>query len=468
MDRQLAEAKNKPKKKRKLGKRIPLATWIRKRTSRLNYGDKGIDEDGKTRAYPELDTKKLITQYNQFRYGAALTNKQFQDHFDNLDTFYCWADHRTTTAVVLAMIDIDVHDGVGSKAGAWAFGELVRQIFPGMYLESSTGGNGVHGFLTVRKKDITANAVKWAFNNLQAYLRELQKYVGADISCVEVKGHPPLVKYDDNGNIVNITFGQFAKVPRGAGVVDTCEVDYQDLAFLDPADIPAKFKGLAAPQVSNAPCPVKASPAPMTKTYNGSFDPRLIRQNVLDQMPELERYASRLICQWTGKTSFKAGRWTVTAEDMAQFFVVMTSIKENFDFSLPVRRIEELWDAAHESDDFARAWNYHRFKAIRDKLSEHGHVEWINHFYFNYPVENDKRKRDGVACKWRLSDQLSGAIRNIIDGGATPVDTVVLPNGKNEHHVPQFSNKMLQEHEDRWLYQAEQQIDALFRQKYAA
>ena len=462
MDRRLAEAKNKPKikKKRKLGKRNPVATWIRKRTSRLNYGDKGIDEDGKTRAYPELDTKKLINHYNRLRYGASLTNKQFQAHFDNLDTFYFWADHRCGVPVILAMIDIDVHDGVGTRAGAWAFASLVQQLFPGIYLESSTGGNGVHGYLAVKKKDVTAKSVKWALNNLQAYLRELHEHVGADISCVEIKGHPPLVKYDSSGNIISITFGQFAKVPRGAGVVDTCEVNYKDLAFLDPADIPTRFKAQASP------CTVKTPPVRQSKTYNGSFDPRLIRQNVLDQLPELERYAARLIYQWTGETSFKADRWMVTPRDMAQYFVLMASIKENFDFSLPVRRLEELWNKAVDADDFTRPWNYHRFKAIRDMLSEHGHVEWINHMYFNYPPQ--EKKRDGVACKWRLSEQLRSQIQDIINGGATPVDTVVLPDGKHDHHVPQFSNKMLLEHEDRWLYHAEGRIDALFRQEQAA
>ena len=183
-------------------------------------------------------------------------------------------------------------------------------------------------------------------------------------------------------------------------------------------------------------------------------------------MPELERYAARLIYQWTGQTSCKADRWTVTSEDVAQFFVLMISMKENFDFSLPVRRIEQLWNAACEADDFARPWNFHRFKKIRDMLSEHGHVEWINHLYFNYPSQ--ERKRDGVACKWRLSEQLRGEIQHIIEWGTTPVDTVVLADGKHDHHVPQFSNRMLLEHEDRWLYQAEQRIDALFRRKQAA
>ena len=112
--------------------------------------------------------------------------------------------------------------------------------------------------------------------------------------------------------------------------------------------------------------------------------------------------------------------------------------------------------------------NYHRFKAIRDILSQYGHIEWINHLFFNYSQEKGKPKRDGVACKWRLGEQLRSQIQDIINGGATSVDTVVLPDGKHEHHVPRFSNKMFLEHEDRWMYRAESRIDALFRSKQAA
>jgi hypothetical protein len=50
--------------------------------------------------------------------------------------------------------------------------------------------------------------------------------VGADIACVEVKGLPPSIQYDDKGNITAITFGQWAKLPRGRGVLDTCKVNY--------------------------------------------------------------------------------------------------------------------------------------------------------------------------------------------------------------------------------------------------
>jgi len=48
---------------------------------------------------------------------------------------------------------------------------------------------------------------------------------------------------------------------------------------------------------------------------------------MLDKMPELETFSSSLLRQWTGACSFKAGRWTVTATDVAQFFALMLCIK---------------------------------------------------------------------------------------------------------------------------------------------
>ena len=49
----------------------------------------------------------------------------------------------------------------------------------------------------------------------------------------------------------------------------------------------------------------------------GSFDSRVVRQDTLDKLPELEKYAEKLLRQWTGGTSFKADRWTVTATEAA-------------------------------------------------------------------------------------------------------------------------------------------------------
>src|SRR5262249_46325737 len=57
--------------------------------------------------------------------------------------------------------------------------------------------------------------------------------------------------------------------------------------------------------------------------------------------------ASRLLRQWTGADSFKAGRWTVTATDVAQFFALMLCIKPKSDDSLPVRAVGRLWEEVY-------------------------------------------------------------------------------------------------------------------------
>jgi hypothetical protein len=463
----LAIRKAKPKKKRK---RNPLATWLRKLTSRLNYGEK-VPDLGK--CFPKIDTETFLMKYRRQRHGAALNNSLYAKHFKGDETYFFWADHRTTTERILFMLDIDVREDQGTTDGAWRFAELIRsEMLPGLFLEPSTGGKGVHGYVVMKKKDISATRVKTSLNNLQAYVRELAKHVGADIACVEIKGHPPVVKYDDHGNITEITFGQFAKYPRGADVMKTCVVDYKDLAFLDPADIPTRFAQYQ--DVDDARCarnistagipaadfgPVVAAPSP--RTY-GSFDPRLIRQTFLDQLPDLERYAARLICQWTGNTNFQADRWTVTARDLAEYFVLMIVMKENYNETLPVDRIRGLWQTAFRAGDFARSFNSCRFAAMRNMLSQHGHIDWIDHRYQN--VKDNK----GTACKWRLSLILQSTLESFIEGEATSLHTGnTLPDGPHDFHKPEWFN-FIAEREKRWWDRAESRLDEIFGAKTAA
>jgi hypothetical protein len=227
-------------------------------------------------------------------------------------THYFWADHTASSAEVLVNIDIDAlgQHGGGTTEGCWRFAEKVKDtLFPGLYLEPSTNGKGVHGYLVICKLGIRGDLVRQALKNLERYLKRLAASVGADIACVEVKGLPPSIQYDDNGNIIAITFGQWAKLPRGRGVLDTCKVNYADLALLDPEEIKVE------PQQQQV-----VEKKVGSQRHLGSFDSRVVRQETLDQLPELEKLSSSLLRQWTGGTSFQAGRWTVTPTDLAQFF----------------------------------------------------------------------------------------------------------------------------------------------------
>ena len=249
-----------------------------------------------------------------------------------------------------------------------------NKLFPGLYLETSTNGQGVHGYIRLLKLGIRTDEVRKALKKLERYLKRLALSVGADIACVEVKGLPPSIQYDEKGNITDITFEQWAKLPRGRGVMDTCKVTYDDLALLDPDEIKVEPEQKEIVEKKTA-----------SNMRLGSFDSRVVRQDTLDKLPELEQYAEKLLRQWTGASSFKADRWTVTPTDMAEFFALMLCIKPKSDDSLPVRAVGRLWEEVYLAGDFERPWNHHRFKAIRDLLSQHGHIDWVDFRFQNLP-----------------------------------------------------------------------------------
>jgi hypothetical protein len=448
MDEYLASAKAKGRQKgRKRSGHYtnsdPLIRFLRERISRLNYGVKvpGLG------VRPELKTEKFIARYNERRYGAALRNDQFLDHFASRQTCYFWADHTASAPEILVMLDGDAGEehGGGTTEGCWRFMEIVKdKLFPGLYLEPSTNGKGVHGYLRLLKLGIRADLVRQALKNLDRYLKRMAASVGADIACVEVKGLPPSVQYDDKGNITSIAFGQWAKLPRGRGVLDTCKVSYTDIALLDPDEIKVEPR-----QEEGAEKMVRG------QRHLGSFDSRVVRQETLDKLPELEKLSSSLLRQWTGGTSFKAGRWTVTPTDLAQFFALMLCIKPRPDDSLPVRAVGRLWEEVYRAGDFARPWNHHRFKAIRDLLSQHGHIDWVE-FRFQYVPE-----RKGRCCRWQVSFELRSALLSLM-GETTVVDTAAqLLDGPHEFHRPKWFNFVL-DRQQRWLAEAEREVALLF------
>jgi hypothetical protein len=446
MDEHLARCKAKGRNKRKRSGQYtnsdPFIKFLRERISRLNYGTKVTDIGVR----PELSTEKFMSRYNDRRFGAALRNDQFLDHFVGVKTHYFWADHKTSTPEIIVNIDIDAGEdhGGGSTEGCWRFGEMIKdRLFPGLYLEPSTNGQGVHGYFILMKLGIRADLVRQALKNLDAYLKKLAASVGADIACVEVKGLPPSIKYDDRGNITHITFGQWAKLPRGRGVLDTCRVKYSDLAMLDPDEIKVE------------PQPEKIVTVKVGNKRLGSFDCRVVRQDTLDKLPQLEEYAEKLLRQCTGASSLKAGRWTVTPTDMAQFFALMLCIKPKPDDALPVRAVGRLWEEVYLAGDFSRPWNHHRFKAIRDLLSRHGHIDWVDFRFQNLP------ERKGRCCRWQISFVLRSLL-SFVMGETTVVDTAApLPDGPHEFHTPEWFNFVL-DRQRRWLVEAENRVEALF------
>jgi hypothetical protein len=389
--------------------------WLRDKVFAHVYGEKVGDN-----VYPSMTKEAFVGFYNQRRFGKRLPNYKLQDHFDRLKTYYYFSSPNKTAEYALVMIDVDVLKTrmLGSPEGARKFAAYLRTLFPNLYVEVSTGGKGQHGYLLVRKRGYCAEEVKAALKHLELWLRQRAK--GYDIEVVEVKGAPPVVKYGDRGLIESITYGSFAKLPRDASRFS----EWAGTTTLTVAEL------LALPLVEEkvAAEGEKVKEGKRPRPPSGSVSGKNISQEELDLMPTWERFFR----QARKDKALYGGRWAVTETDFAQAVVLMRFFTENpnADGSLPQRRAQELWTALYEAGDFLRPWNHHRWKAIRDWLSEMGWLEWQDHRY-----QAGTGRGDGRACRWRLHD---GFVQNLDwlalrhddeEGGASFVDTGVLQRG---------------------------------------
>jgi hypothetical protein len=393
--------------------------WLKDKVFCHVYGEKIGDA-----VYPSMRKEAFVGFYNEHGHGKKLPNYKLQDHFDRLKTYYYWSSPNKTAEYALAMIDVDVQKSkmLGSPEGARKFAAFLRTWFPNLYVEASTGGKGQHAYLLVRKPGHSVEEVKAALKHLERWLR--QQAQGFDVEIVEVKGTPPVVKYRDGGSIESITYGSFAKLPRDASRfsewANTTTMTVQEL--------------LALPLVEEKPAAEeKVQEREAKQQQCGSVSGKNISQDELDLMPTWERFFKEA----RKNKPLHGDRWAVTETDFAQAAVLLRFFTENRnpDGSLPQRRVQELWAALHEAGDFTRPWNHHRWKAIRDWMSEMGWLHWQDHRY-----QNGTGRGDGQACKWRLHQdfvlQLDWLALHHEEGRGSFMDTGVIQKGHGEPLKP--------------------------------
>jgi hypothetical protein len=412
-------AKTKRRKSRRRSPTTEAIRWLTDKIFRHVYGEKVCDD-----VYPSMTKETFIGFYNERGYGKRLPNYKLQDHFDRLKTYYYFSSPNKTAEYALAMLDIDVlkRKMLGSPEGARKFAAFLRTRFPNLYVEASTGGKGQHAYLLVRKFGYSAEEVKKALKHLEQWLRQQAK--GFDIEIVEVKGTPPVVKYREGGFIEAITYGTFAKLPREVSRFSewsgTTTLTIAELLALPLVEEVAVSHGSAKQE--------KAAKLPV-----GSISGKNISREELDLMPTWERFFKEAR---TNKP-LHGDRWAVTETDFAQAVVLLRffTANRNPDGSLPQRRVQELWTALHEAGDFSRPWNHHRWKAIRDWMSEVGWIEWQDHRY-----QIGSGRGDGRACKWRLHEEfvqiLDWLALHQEEGGASFGDTGVIQRGQGQALMP--------------------------------
>jgi len=146
---------------------------------------------------------------------------------------------------------------------------------------------------------------------------------------------------------------------------------------------------------------------PVRKAPRGSVSGKLVDPEVIRG---LEPLARRLLELGAPEVSSSSSRAKVVAEDVQTALAVVRActLHPNPDGSLPLKRAKALWDRAYRAGDTTRAFCWHRFKAVRDMLTDMGLLEW-----------EDSTYRFGRACRWRAGEKLMGMMEEALRSGST-------------------------------------------------
>lgn len=382
---------------------------------------------------PSCNKVEFQHRYNAGRFTRHLKNEDFSEHFLGQRTLYFFGTPRISDEYTLVMIDIDVLKalGLGSTAGAISFAEHLKSIWPNLYYERSTNGKGIHAYILVRKCQVGAEAVNESLDRLAAFLRHQADITNADIELVEVKGYCPIIKYDYKGNIVNVTYGTFAKYPRHASLQqlqNTTVIDWQDLRR-EQYSVPDK------PARLNTGSGCKSMP----KDYT-------------EQLPDLINHFSKLTA---GHKLVASDGRQVTNEDGGIVLLIAKYLSEhpNKEHRHSLRYCMLLWRWLHDEGACTRCPNHKIFAAVRNHLSSRGLINWIDN---RYQPSSKPEAKDGVCCRWALME----SFLSLLEQGGDNVDNQTRGNGK--YLFPEL--RMLREQANNdWQTWAEDQIEELFR-----
>ncbi|QDT95288.1 hypothetical protein [Gimesia aquarii] len=380
-----------------------IYTWLRNRTSGLDYGKEIAGRKGKHPIHINKN-EEVLAFFDDLRKGRRtwlekITNQDFIDHQQKKETFYFAGDSKSKNDETLALIDIDCKK-FGTLEGAMSFAKFLKEHhFPNLYIEVSTHGNGAHGYFVLEKYDYGATFINnLLLQRLQPWLRKILAEQDFDVENVEIKGTLPVVEWgDEKYEVLTYKSGTLAKLPRietperEEQLRNTTIVTVNDLQQLPVIEEPkvnksAKTRNTATPHV-------------------GSISGKHISQDELGHLNgHYRQVAESLLEVHALKTS---GKTVATIEDVAIFLMLLKFFTENMntDGSLPVNRWSEMWKSVFVLGDINRAFCPQRFKTIRDHLSGLGLLDWEDETYRIGWTDEDGKYHKGKACKWRASKE---------------------------------------------------------------
>ena len=385
----------------------PVCSYLRKLISPYGFGwskPGGVDR---------YTNEQLIRWYNNSGFMGTPTNSDLYAHFAGQDTLYFWADGRKSSPQTLSMIDIDCH-GQGNAQSAKAFADWLRDnYFPCLYHEPSTHGKGRHGYFVLFKDGFGDVAVVNILKRLEKTLKKLLQIFLAinpqyEIENVEIKGTPHIITWAKGSRrqIETMKSGDLAKLPRD--ILDRFD-EFKNttvLSFQEIDDLGQKVEKMVIPG------PKKLS----VFKVKGSTPNHPITKDEIEAIsgPYLE-FARTWVPEPVGTSS----RARVDAMDLAIALSILkfSSRSMNSDGTMPTNRIKVIWDQMYENGEVDRAFDYHRWRVIRDLIEVQSGLEMVDRRFYTGFVNDRGQEISGRAAKWRMAEWLVEKLDQIAEFG---------------------------------------------------
>ncbi len=373
------------------------AKWILKRVSLVDWGRKMPDKSAGKPVPKPVNLKDQVVPHLRKNWNSGvrkLTLTAIIRHLVNDDTAYFTGN--TLGDETLLCVDIDCHAS-GTLEGAIQFASYLKEnYFPNLFIETSTHGNGAHGFLVVDRKLWSDAEYKAVLVEVEKWLRRVLRQTTFDVEDVELKGMPMTVQWGARrGEVRGVTFGSLAKMPRDW----TRFEEWQSTTRMTAHELRALPERFVVPEPELQLGPETDEKTPVRK---GSVLGKLVDP---DEIRKLEPLAKELLERGEPVVG-SASRARVVAEDVQVALAIVRAftLHPNPDGSIPVMRAKAIWDRMHEAGETTRAFNFHRFAAIRNMLTDMELLEWEDEHLpvrQGVPVESERGAdgEDGVGVE---------------------------------------------------------------------
>lgn len=391
----------KQKRTRRLGKRHPIKRLIKSTICPWVFATRPPDDDN---VYASAKNETILGQWKK-KSWFGIRNYDLDDHFAGVATHYGQGNPCKDCHLSLAKFDIDIQKSnkLGTPEGAIAFANHLKQRWPNLFVELSTGLKSQHGFFMLDKQGRNPTECNAALSYLEKWVSHEAVRIGADIEKVEIMGKLPIVEFEC-GVPIKYTAGTNFKLPRTAELRAKEFVNLQIISVEDIYNLP--FADLNKEQTE-----------PQLKKSAGSIC--LVSEEEQEYRPIWKKLWQEL----TQGKRVKAHRWAITDDDFANAIMIYRIHKNNPkpDGSFPVDVADGMWSSLFDQGIISRQFNKSRWKYIRDFLSELGQINWIDNRYDFGEDELDEsgrkiegKHKPGIATKHSISDEFMELLNSLV------------------------------------------------------